>query len=139
MPLIEIHVDKDPTNPSVFTRTKTTFRTVYDEARLRNALQPLTTAAGRSSEVLMHDVQGFAMEASIFNVAFLRGSRWITPHEKTGCLPGVARKWLLENGRIYEDVDASLTIGNIKTGEFVLLFNSVQGCRLGQIVNHLSP
>jgi len=30
------------------------------------------------------------------NVTFFRHGRWVTPHDSTGCLPGVMRRWLLE-------------------------------------------
>lgn len=130
---INIYVDKEPTGPSLFTVTKTTARRVYEEARQRNNLSPLTTLAGRSQEVLLHNHGGLIMETSIFNIACKRGGRWITPSSTSGCLPGVARHWLLENGRIVEDADCALTVANIKTGELVLLFNGVQGCRLGVI------
>lgn len=75
------------------------------------------------------------METSIFNVAFLRDSKWLTPHSKVGCLPGVARRWLLESELIEEDADGRLDTTNITEGEVVLLFNGVQGCRLGIIAS----
>jgi branched-subunit amino acid aminotransferase/4-amino-4-deoxychorismate lyase len=130
---IRVYVDKEPTSPSLFTTTKTTARRVYEEARQRNGLSALTTPSGRSQEVLLQDHAGLITETSIFNIACKRGGRWITPSSASGCLPGVARRWLVENGRIVEDAECALTVANIKTGELVLLFNGLQGCRLGVI------
>ena len=70
------------------------------------------------------------METTIFNVAFYRDSQWVTPTTTSGCLGGVVRRWLLENGRIREEV---LTRDMIYEREWVLLFNGVQGCQLGKL------
>lgn len=131
--LVDIYIDKESVGPSLFTMTKTTARRVYDEARSRNGVLPLTTPIGRTQDVLIHNRDGLVMETTIFNIAFKRSGRWVTPSSTSGCLPGVARRWLLENGRIVEDSESALTVASIKTGEPVLLFNGLQGCRLGMI------
>src|SRR6266852_9215370 len=41
--------------------------------------------------------------ASERNVAFFLHGRWVTPHESTGCLPGVVRRWLLEQHLVVTD------------------------------------
>lgn len=131
--LVNVYIDREPTGPSLFTMTKTTARRVYDEARTRNGLFPFTTPEGRSQEVLMHNRDGLVMETTIFNIAFQRGGRWLTPSANAGCLPGVARRWLLEHGKTTEDSEGTLTLASITNGEVVLLFNSLQGCRLGVV------
>lgn len=136
--LVDVYIDKDSTGLSLFTMTKTTVRRIYDEARSRNDLLPLTTPAGRSKEVLIHNRDGLVMETTIFNIAFKRGGRWLTPSATSGCLPGVARRWLLENGQVVEDSEGALTVASITKGELVLLFNGLQGCRLGIIHNDAS-
>jgi branched-subunit amino acid aminotransferase/4-amino-4-deoxychorismate lyase len=70
------------------------------------------------------------METTIFNAAFYRDSQWVTPATTSGCLGGVMRRWLLENGRIREEI---LRKNAISEGEWVLLFNGVQGCRIGRL------
>jgi len=134
VPLISVFIDKKPTTPSIFTETKTTCRTPYDEARLRNGMPSFASPAGKLSEILLHNPSALVMETSIFNLALRRGTKWLTPSTLTGCLPGVTRRWLLENNRIEEDKDSLLTVDAVQHGELVLLFNGVQGCRLGTIV-----
>lgn len=126
---ITLYPDSRPTSPSLFTITKTTNRTTYDDARQRIS-QPSATA-----DVLMYNLQGLITETSIFNVAFYRLSRWITPAASTGCLAGVFRRFLLDAGHIHEDLDGILTKSSIQPDEWILLFNSVQGCRLGKVTN----
>jgi len=69
-------------------------------------------------------------ETSIRNVAFFRRGRWITPHDSTGCLPGLTRRWLLEQGLLATDDRGLLTRDNVQEGELVLIFNAVEGCRI---------
>ncbi|EFI28684.1 aminodeoxychorismate lyase [Coprinopsis cinerea okayama7 len=129
---LTVLLDKQPVAPSIFTSTKTTNRKVYDDARDRMGIPPLTTPAGRTCDVLLYNSDQMIMETSIFNVAFFRSGQWVTPAAATGCLLGVARRWLLEHNRITEDTAHSLTIGSIVDGEYVLLFNGLQGCRMGR-------
>lgn len=134
--LLRIYVDKLPTRPSIFTRTKTTFRQVYDHVKIRNQSilsSPLDSSS--NSDVLMYNQDGEITETTIFNVAFYRNSQWLTPPTTTGCLPGVMRRSLLESGRIHEDRLNLLKKDSIHRDEWVLLFNGVQGCRLGRLQN----
>jgi hypothetical protein len=130
---LNIYLDKEPTIPSIFTITKTTFRNIYDEARIRNENRLQQPGVWSGSDIILFNDKGFIMEATIFNVAFYRSSKWVTPSTNSGCLPGVMRKWLLQNNRIWEDETGCLTKDSIQPGEWVLLFNGVQGCRLGKI------
>ena len=132
---LNIYLDSLPVKPSVFTRTKTTLRSIYDNVKARNEHQWLASGTDDHSpwDVIMYNDDDQLMEATIFNVAFYRESRWITPSAKTGCLPGVMRRWLLDNNRIYEDTDDTLTPESLKDGELVLLCNGVQGCRVGKL------
>jgi len=131
---LKIYVDKEAIAPSIFTITKTTFRNVYDHARTRNEkrLQP-ADSGWSGSDVILYNDKGCIMDATIFNVAFYRSSKWVTPSTNSGCLPGVMRRWLLQNHRIFEDETGCLTKDSIQPGEWVLLFNGVQGCRMGKI------
>ncbi len=131
--VIEIRVDHTPTTPSLFTTTKTTLRTLYDEARARNNIPALTAPGGLGFEVLLVDKDNHILETSIYNIAFRRGSRWVTPNAKYGCLPGVFRRWLLEQKLFEEDQDDILVKEVVEDGEYVLLCNGAQGCRLGRI------
>jgi len=132
-PLI-IQVDSEPTPISIFTTTKTTNRAVYDAARARSGVTPdIIPFSPPPSDVLLYNSRNTMTETSIYNVAFYRSNRWLTPPISTGCLPGVLRRWLLEQGRIFEADDNLLTKESIVEGECVLLVNGVQGCQLGKI------
>ena len=136
---LNIYLDKEPIAPSIFTITKTTFRNIYDLAKTRNEKrlqQPpgsVVVWSGGPDDVILYNDKGYIMEATIFNVAFYRSSKWVTPSTNSGCLPGVMRRWLLQNNRISEDETGSLNKDSIQPGEWVLLFNGVQGCRLGKV------
>ncbi|KAF7971528.1 hypothetical protein HWV62_20932 [Athelia sp. TMB] len=143
---ILIILDSEPTPSSRFTRTKTTNRAVYDAARARHGIASLPPAQLETfsylpkpdppvpGDVLLYNPQGNITETSVYNVAFYRANRWLTPPESSGCLPGVLRRWLLEQGRIAEAADGLLTRESIIDGECVLLMNGVRGCQLGRIV-----
>lgn len=70
------------------------------------------------------------MESSIRNIAFWRKDRWVTPPLQVGCLPGVARRLLVEEGKI---VEGCVFVQDLKAGEILLLFNAVEGARLGKL------
>lgn len=133
--VVKVYIDIQQTAPSVFTQTKTTLRGLYEAAKERN--KPTVKEKG-DWDVLLHNEEGKVMETTIFNIAFYRSSRWLTPCTSTGCLGGVMRRWLLRAGRIVPDNDdrgesSVLRRESIVNGEWVLLFNGVQGCRLGRI------
>jgi len=132
-PIVSLRLDSEATPTSIFTTTKTTQRSLYDQARIRVAIPPLSP----TEDVLLFNETNLVMETSIFNVAFHRSSVWLTPAASTGCLPGVLRRWLLTQGRICEDIEHILTKDGLRDGEWILLFNGVQGCRLGRVI--LSP
>ncbi|KAI9462410.1 aminotransferase [Lactarius psammicola] len=123
---ITLFLDVAATPPSLFTATKTTHRGPYAEARSRLGLPDV----GGSADVLLWNAEGMLMETSIRNFALFRRGRWVTPHDSTGCLHGVTRRWLLEQGLVKGDDRALLHKDNLKDGELVLTFNAVEGCRI---------
>jgi 4-amino-4-deoxychorismate lyase len=131
--IIQIRLDRTPTTPSIFTRTKTTVRSQYDEARVRSGIPPITSLQGPNFEVLLIDKDNHILETSIYNVAFRRSGRWLTPNAKYGCLPGVFRRFLLAEDLIDEDQNDTIVVNDVKDGEYVILCNGAQGCRLGRI------
>ncbi|KAJ7246252.1 aminotransferase [Mycena haematopus] len=130
-PAMTLFVDTEPTPPSgLFTSTKTTERAVYDAARARVGLPPLPSP---DADVILYNPSEHVTETSVSNVAFYRSHRWITPPLSAGCLAGVTRRWLLRHKRIFEAEPGELTKAGLRPGDWVLLFNSVHGCRLGRI------
>ena len=81
-------------------------------------------------DVLLYNSNGFITETSIRNVAFRRGNQWITPRSESGCLPGVSRRVLLEEGTI---VEGDIRREELCLNETILTFNSVEGCCLGRL------
>jgi len=128
--LYELWVDSKPTEVSLFTSTKTSQRISYNCARQR---VHLSTDYSIPTDVVMYNTAGELMETSIFNIAVRRSSSWVTPTTESGCLPGVMRRWLLEQGHIKECAGDKLTRATLEIGEVVLLFNAVRGCMLGRI------
>jgi 4-amino-4-deoxychorismate lyase len=120
--------DSAPTPSSLFTTTKTSHRDHFAAA-----LQRMGLPAGGNADVLLWNDHGYITETPTRNVAFFRDGRWLTPNESTGCLQGVVRRWLLENKRIFEDKSRILTVEGAKSGEIVMVFNAVKGCRFAVI------
>ncbi|KAH9837269.1 aminotransferase class IV-domain-containing protein [Rhodofomes roseus] len=137
-PFLSVILDTAPTSPSLFTHTKTTHRPMYNAARDRAGLPPLPTDV--YADVLLYTPTGEIMETSIRNIAFLRRSppQWITPRAEVGCLPGVMRRWLLDQGKIVEAAESELRHDGIVNGEFVMTFNGVEGCRFGRISHSMA-
>jgi 4-amino-4-deoxychorismate lyase len=128
-PALVLRLDAQPTPGGLYTRTKTTRRAHYDAARARRGV-----GAGPEADVLLFDALGRVSETSVRNVALWRRGHWRTPGEATGCLPGVARRWLVENGRVVvEDGEGELTVAGLVDGEVALVFNAVEGCRLAVV------
>jgi len=123
---IVIFLDMVATPSSPFTATKTTHRSHYAAARARFGLPEV----GGTADVLLWNTKGMITETPVRNVAFFRRGRWMTPHDSTGCLPGVTRRWLLEQGRMVVDDQGLLTKDSAQQGELVLIFNAVEGCRI---------
>lgn len=118
---------------------KTTYRRPYDDARTRagmpavGALPNNDVASDSPDDVVLYNTFGAIMETSICNIAFFRHGRWITPPLASGCIPGVCRQWLLENNRIHEASENGISVKSIADNEWVLVFNGVNGCRLGRV------
>ncbi|KAE9409092.1 hypothetical protein BT96DRAFT_806765 [Gymnopus androsaceus JB14] len=123
---VTVFLDSQATLSSLFTRTKTTQRVQYDEARGRAEI------ASPTSEVILFNGDSLITEASISSVFFFRCGHWLTPSTSTGCLPG-SQVWLLEKELVVVVDKKQLTTSKISEGDWVLLSNGVQGCRLGRI------
>lgn len=129
-PSISVHLDTEPTLPSVFTTTKTTYREAFNLARARVGIPAVGVEPGTPKDVILYRPDGQVMETSIRNIAFWRGERWVTPPLQVGCLPGVARRLLIEEGKITE---GQIFVADLKVGEVFLSFNAVEGARLARL------
>jgi len=104
----------DRNNPFLY--HKTTFRSVYEQAR--------AAAPQGIDDVLLYNQHGELTETTIANIVVsLDGSRY-TPPIRCGLLGGTLRKNLLENGEIEERI---LSINCLRHAESITLINSVRG------------
>jgi len=121
-----ITIDTESTPSSVFTRHKTSRRPHYDAARARARILDRND----KKETILWNSEGEVTEGTYTNVYFWRDSGWVTPRKESGCLPGIARAWLLENGHARE---GTIRRDEIFDGEIVLLSNALYVAQLGQV------
>jgi len=116
-PLI-CEVDHDPVaSGSVYRFHKTTARGPYTERRETH---------GSIDEVLMVNERGEVTEGTRHNVAVKFADVWVTPPLASGCMPGVLRAALIDDGVLIEEV---LMIEDLDAADGVALLDSVGGWR----------
>jgi para-aminobenzoate synthetase/4-amino-4-deoxychorismate lyase len=105
---------------SVYLFHKTTLRKLYDEERAR-----FVDKLG-FYEVLFINEKGEVTEGSYTNIFLQKGDRLITPPISCGLLPGVLRKYLLQQ---FPDlvVEAAFSKSDLEQAEAVYVGNSVRG------------
>ena len=120
---LRVAVSADPvTSSDVLLFHKTTQREPYDR-RAR--------ARGDVDDVILVNERGEVTESTIANVAVRIDGVWVTPPLDSGCLPGVYRAWLLEEGAVVERVVA---VGDVPQAEGLALISSVRGWRRAVLV-----
>jgi para-aminobenzoate synthetase/4-amino-4-deoxychorismate lyase len=108
-------VDDDPMDPAdVFLYHKTTNRTPYDRRRERHP---------GVDDVILVNTHNEITESTIANVAVRLDGRWWTPPLDAGCLPGVFRAVLLDEGRLAERI---ITAAELERCEGLALISSVR-------------
>ncbi len=105
----------DSTNPFLY--HKTTNRQVYDTAR---ADYP------NCDDVLLWNERGEITETCMANVIVLLNGELLTPPVKCGLLPGTFRAYLLEQGKVREEI---VTISDLKQCSSIYVVNSVRKWR----------
>lgn len=128
----KLRLDTQPTEPSLFTRHKTTARDMYDAARTRANLPSVTAPI----EVLIYNLKGEAMEGSITTVYFKKrvddetydstsgDGEWVTPLLACGGNSATTRRYALDTGICSEGV---IQIDTLEAGEGVWLSNGARG------------
>lgn len=106
------HVPVDPSDWRLF--HKTSLRDRYRQARLRHP---------DANDVLLVNLDGEITESTIANVIVLLDGDWVTPPVASGCLPGVMRRVLLEQGDIRE---AQVLVSDLARADGLALINSVR-------------
>ena len=101
---------------------KTTNREVYEAAR---------SDFPESEDVILWNSRGEITEATRANVVVRKGGRLLTPPVRSGLLPGVFRRYLLQSGQVEEAV---LYREDIARADAVFLVNSVRGWITAELV-----
>ncbi|MGQ9662031.1 MAG: aminodeoxychorismate synthase component I [Kiritimatiellia bacterium] len=94
---------------------KTTYRKVYEEVR---------RSAGNCDDVVLWNERGEVTESTTANVVVELDGKRLTPPVRSGLLPGVFRRWLLEQGEIEEGI---IRTADLKRVQRLFLINSVRG------------
>ena len=127
-PLIErastaLAVDSEPVDRSDrFRYHKTTRRAVYEAAAARNP---------EADDVVLVNDRGEAVETTVANLAVRIGGEWLTPPVDAGCLPGVYREELIEQGVL---IERRVSAGALAEADELAVVNSVQGWRPARLL-----
>jgi para-aminobenzoate synthetase/4-amino-4-deoxychorismate lyase len=105
------------TTDSPFLYHKTTYRTVYDDAR---------GSCRGGDDVVLWNPRREVTESTIANIVVELGGERVTPPVECGLLPGVFRAWLLATGQVRE---RRITLEELRAARRVWLVNSVRRWR----------
>jgi para-aminobenzoate synthetase / 4-amino-4-deoxychorismate lyase len=106
--------DKPVSSTDVFLYHKTTYRPMYDAAR---------QSCPDCDDVLLWNERGELTESCIANIVVERDGNWLTPSVESGLLPGTFRAWLLDQGKIREQI---LKVNDLENCSKLYLINSVR-------------
>jgi len=120
---VRVALDNVPIDPgSRFRYHKTTVRGVYEEARERHP---------GADDVLLVNPVGRVTESTVANLAARVDGSWVTPPVEDGCLPGVGRQLLLDDGVLTE---RSITVDELLAADEIALVSSARGWRPARLV-----
>jgi para-aminobenzoate synthetase/4-amino-4-deoxychorismate lyase len=120
---VSVAVDPEPIDSSSpFLYHKTTRREVYEDRRQRNP---------SADDVLLMNERGELTESTIANLAVKLDGQWCTPPVDAGCLPGIYRHVLLEQGDL---VERPIRWDDLEDCEGLALVNSVRLWREAVVV-----
>ena len=111
-------IDCEPVDSSsVWLYHKTTRRSAYEARAARHP---------EADDVVLVNERGELTEATTANLAVCLGGQWWTPPVGSGCLPGVERARLVEQGRLAE---RALRRDDLYGAEGIALVSSLRGWR----------
>jgi para-aminobenzoate synthetase/4-amino-4-deoxychorismate lyase len=120
---LRLAVDDDPVDAgSPWLQHKSTRRDVYATRALRHP---------QADDVVLVNQHGELTETTTANLALRIGDRWWTPPTSSGCLPGVERGRLLQEGRLHERV---LSVLDLQHAEQIAVLNSLRGRRAAELM-----
>ncbi len=112
---VVVAIDPEPVDvSSPFLFHKTTRRAVYDDRLARHP---------DAGDVLLVNGDGELTESTIANIAVKLDGAWSTPPVESGCLPGIYRDVLLDEGKI---IERSIHIDDLERCDGFALINSVR-------------
>jgi para-aminobenzoate synthetase/4-amino-4-deoxychorismate lyase len=115
---VRLALDDDPVDDAdPWLQHKTTRRDVYLTRALRHP---------EADDVVLLNQRGEVTETTIGNLAVRLDGRWCTPPTTSGCLPGVERGRLLEQGVLHERV---LHAADLLAAEDLAVVSSLRGWR----------
>jgi para-aminobenzoate synthetase/4-amino-4-deoxychorismate lyase len=81
-------------------------------------------------EVLLVNERGEVTEATTRNIAVSCGGAWITPPLASGCLPGILRQVLIDEGELTEEV---VMVDDLRSADGLALLSSVHGWQTARL------
>lgn len=104
---------------------KTTSRSIYDRSK-----EPRTDC----DDVILWNVRNEVTETTIYNIVILREDGiWVTPPIHSGLLAGTFRQYLLDIGKIKEDI---ILVTELRQARQIAVINSVRGWQEALLVSH---
>lgn len=89
-----------------------------------NALEREDALKEGYNEVLFLNNYGYLSEGSISNIFFVKGDKIYTPSIESGLLPGVVRRWIIDN---YHVLEGQFILKNLLNSDGAFLTNSLMG------------
>ncbi|HEY5267044.1 MAG TPA: aminodeoxychorismate synthase component I [Acidimicrobiales bacterium] len=124
---VQLMVDEDPVfSDSIMLFHKTTRRDVYMKRRRRFP---------QADDVIMVNERGECTEVTIANLAVRQGATWFTPPLSSGCLPGIERARLIEQGEL---VETTITLEDLRCCDAVAVVNSLRGWQDAVVIGEFS-
>ncbi|MGD7707243.1 aminodeoxychorismate synthase component I [Microlunatus sp. Y2014] len=125
---VRLVVDELPVDPdSPWLHHKTTNRQLYEDARTRHRI-----GHGGADDVVLINDHGHVTETTIANLVVRVGDSWFTPPTSDGCLPGIRRGRLLDEGQLAE---RSITVAELRAADEVAVINSLRGWRKAVLID----
>ena len=114
---VTLAVDDEPVRSTdVWLRHKTTRRAAYERRAARHG----------ADDVVLVNEHGRVTETTIANIAVCLDGTWWTPPLADGCLPGVERARLLDEGVLRE---RAITVAELLAADGIALVSSLRGWR----------
>ena len=125
--VVTVAVDRQPVDPEdLWLYHKTTRRSTYEVRAARNS---------HADDVILVNKRGEPTESTVANLAVRLDGKWWTPPVETGCLPGVERARLVEQGRL---VERTITLDELYVADAVALVSSLRGWRAATLAQKVA-